>query len=490
LHEGAVVSAIVVLGAVARAATTSVQSFWIDELFTTWLVRMSFGDMLRNLGANEASPQLYYVIAWTWTRVFGQTEVALRSLSVLAGCTAIPLAYLVARRLWTREVATWAAVLVALNPFLVWYGQEGRSYALLVPLAMGLGFFFVAVLQEPSRGHLAGWALTSGVAVAIHYFALILVIPTAVWLLVDSWRTRRAAVVAAVGVPALVTLSLAPLALHQRVAVGDPGGVTGTSLVVRLAAVPKNFLVGYTPPAELAVTMISGGLMAAALVLSLRVGRGGGGVALMLGLGSAAALTPTVLAMAGADYVTSRNLIPVLVPVLLVAAVGVGSSRTGRAVGVGLCVVSIVVIASVAVDPLRRRQEFRGAAEAIGPTEEVRALVGPPEFENVGPVGTYFGTGQVRRNGTVTVTDIAVVALPAVGRYGVGVPTPPRDRPRPPPSGFALIDHREERAFTLARYAARRPTRVSVSRLRDLMFPPDPGVVVIQRAEGRSHSEG
>lgn len=198
-------------------------------------------------------------------------------------------------------------------------------------------------------------------------------------------------------------------------------------------------------------------------------------------VGAATALVPVVMALCGIDLVTSRNLVPALVPALLGAAAGVASSRVGRAVGVALCVVSLVVVASVAVDPRYRRPDWRGAAGAIGPAHGPRALVGPPEFANTGPLRIYFGSGEWRPDGVVTVEDVTVVAFTSVGRNGTGVPRPPAGDPAPPPPGFRLTHHRRARAFTTARSDDRRPTPVPVSHLRRLVFRPDAGVVVLQR---------
>jgi len=41
--------------------------------------------MLHAIPHSEATPYLYYVLAWPWTHVFGSGEVGIRSLSALAG---------------------------------------------------------------------------------------------------------------------------------------------------------------------------------------------------------------------------------------------------------------------------------------------------------------------------------------------------------------------------------------------------------------------
>ena len=115
-------------GAVLRFATLDAQSYWLDELVTVSLLDRGFGDMLDGIRETEATPYLYYVLAWPWTHAFGLGEVGLRSLSALAGTIAVPVSYAAAAALCSRRVGLVVAALVAVHPFLVWYAQEARAY--------------------------------------------------------------------------------------------------------------------------------------------------------------------------------------------------------------------------------------------------------------------------------------------------------------------------------------------------------------------------
>ncbi|CAN5165883.1 hypothetical protein BH20ACT13_BH20ACT13_24020 [soil metagenome] len=87
-----VVAGLTTLGALVRFATLDRQSFWLDELVTVSLLHQSFGDMLTAIPESEASPFLYYVLAWPWTRLAGFGEIGLRSLSALVGAAIVPVA--------------------------------------------------------------------------------------------------------------------------------------------------------------------------------------------------------------------------------------------------------------------------------------------------------------------------------------------------------------------------------------------------------------
>ena len=117
------VLALTALGAALRFPTLDRQSFWLDELVTVSLLDRGLGDVLHEIPRTEATPFVYYVVAWLWGSVFGLGEVGIRSLSALAGTATIPVAYGAGAVLASRRAGLVAAGLVAVNPFLVWYAQ-------------------------------------------------------------------------------------------------------------------------------------------------------------------------------------------------------------------------------------------------------------------------------------------------------------------------------------------------------------------------------
>lgn len=72
---------------------------------------------------------------------------------------------------------------------------------------------FVRGLQKPTSRRLAWWAAVASLAMTTHYFALFIVVPEGIWLLV---ATRKVRAMLANGVVFLTGLALLPLALEQR----------------------------------------------------------------------------------------------------------------------------------------------------------------------------------------------------------------------------------------------------------------------------------
>jgi mannosyltransferase len=458
---------ITVLGAIVRFATLGVQSYDHDEAVTAARVlHPSLFDTLSVVAHGERSPPLYYILAWGWSRVFGTGEVGLRSLSALIGTLTIPLAFFAAKELINRRsVAVLAAALVALNPYLVWYSQEARSYALMVLFASAAFLFFARSLNRPSPRYLAMWALCSALAICSHYFAAFLIAPEAVWLLMGSSRRRQAAV--AVGGVILAGLALIPLAVAQEGG-GRRNGFTDIALSSRLGELSLNFVAGQEPSPfagtrlvdALQVSCLVGGalLSVLAIVLLVRLGssdeRRAAVVAAVVGGG--AIVAPVALAVVGIDFINPRNLIGALVPLLVLLAIGFGVRRgqwVGILGGAAACLMFGVVLVATNLSAQMQRPDWRGAAEALeDSTPEATVFVVPRNGDD--PLRYYLDAEKPHGGRPARVRTSAVAVLST--NYHV----------TQPPGPFKLTHEQGlAPAFILWTYEASRPQAV---RLRDL----------------------
>jgi mannosyltransferase len=473
----AVLAGLVAAGAALRFGTLDLQSFWVDEGATVRLLRRDFGGLLDGIPVTEKTPPLYYLLTWLWTRVFGTGEVGVRSLSALAGTLTLPVVYAAARELVSERAGLIAAALTAFNPLLIWYSQEARAYGLLVLLTALAVLFFARAREEPSRRTLAWWSVASALALATHYFALFVVGPMGVWLLLRS-RGRRTAI--AIGGVVAAGLALLPLAIDQS---GNPGSnfITGTSLGTRILQVPKQLLLGYDAPAEAAFT-VAGGLIAAAalwLALTRTDGPERRGVAVAAALLAAGVGIPIVLSV-GADFVLARNLIAVWTPFAVVLAAGFGARRAGVAaplMAAGLCALSLATVIAVDARPEFQRDDWRGVAEALGEPTGERAIVVNPIAGRV-PLQYYMDRIDEFPEGFHPVREIDLVAV--TSRRPGQTPRPPRPA-NPSVPGFRVVARRETDTYTLIRLRADAPVPIAPAGLTSLRLAPSLAVTLIQR---------
>jgi mannosyltransferase len=380
------VIALTMIGAALRFASLDLQSFWSDEAMTSVIVRMHFGGMLSAVRHSESTPPVYYVLAWLWARMFGAGEVGLRSFSALAGTATIPVVYAAASTLVSRRAGIAAAAIVATHPLLVWYSQEARSYALLVLLSALAFLFFARATESRSRRSVALWSLFAILAMATHYFALFIVAPTAVWLLVIRRDTAARIAVAATAAGGAALLPLAVPQSHNAAA----AWIEDISLRSRIVNLAKQFLVGQEAPHDqAAAAAVAAVLVVGLATLAVRrrpLGRGG---LIAVAVGTAALVVPVAFTVVGPDYVITKNMIAALIPLIIAAAavldrdVSQTKNRFPRlaVVSVGaICAVYVAMIVMVDRNAAYQRGDWRGAAAAATDTGERRVIVVAPDF--------------------------------------------------------------------------------------------------------------
>jgi mannosyltransferase len=131
---------VVCIAVVLRAYDIGQPSLWNDELFSRYYADLFGLKFLWTTGLpREDSPPLYYMAIAGWMQVFGTSEVAMRSLSLVASVLALPLIYLIGKELLDQRSGRLAALIFAVSPMQVNFAQEARTYALLlIPIAIAL----------------------------------------------------------------------------------------------------------------------------------------------------------------------------------------------------------------------------------------------------------------------------------------------------------------------------------------------------------------
>ncbi len=473
-QPGTAVIALTLGAAALRFATLNVQSIWLDESATIVLVHRGFSGMLSHLSSSESAPPLYYILVWAWTKLLGAGPLGFRSFSALVGTLTVPVMYLAGRRISTRA-GLWAAALTAVNPAMYYYSQEARAYALVVLFSAAALVFWQRALEEPKSRNLWLWATMSILAVLTHYFAAFLFLPEALLLARrHRWRATRAPIV----VVALVGIALVPLAARER-ADGKSNWIEAASLSSRIGESAKQFLVGLYGPLEILSALLAALLAAGALALLLRYGdrrerHCARDLAILAGVAIA---LPLLLALTHlVDVFDGRNMIAAWAPCAALIAIGLGvtrAPRAGAALGIGLCAVSLAVIAATNAIPGYQRDDWRGAARALGALSGARAIVSQ---ENASlPLSIYLPATTPAEHGSVTTRELDFIAL-RTRRTGRS-PLPPMVVTSPP-RGFRPAGVRRSETYAVARFLAPHPTSVPVATLRHRSGEPKAEVIV------------
>ena len=488
-----VLVAVVALGTALRLWGLGAQSLWYDEWLTTEAVSGGLGELARHVANREGITPPYFVVMWAWARVVGDGEMALRSFSALAGLATVVVAYALARQLGQRRaVARAAALLVATNPLLLWYSQEARPYSLLA-LAGGLSVLAAARADRSGRrADVVVWGVVAAGAVAVHYFAVFLVLGEALGLLVRRrvpWR-RVAAGVVPVG---LVLMTLAPVAVKQHAHAANRSWISGFSLRSRIEEAASSALAGPSVrDGRLWLVVLAVVVAAAALAAGPTAGRDRRVALALVGLAGVGTLSPLAVSLAGVDVFLGRYLIAALVPLLTAVAVALVATRRPAVARVGGAAVVLVAGLWLAVDvavgrePRLQRADWRSVAEVVAadaPGDRGGVLVVNVAGDQSSPLAHYLpGAAPLDRDRTLTTDRIDVLALRPAGvpcNFVVGRPCGFVFLGAPLPPSMSDDFHLDRRVvldqFVVERYRADAPVAVGRD---DLLAPAD-------RASGR-----
>ncbi|MGE5335895.1 MAG: glycosyltransferase family 39 protein [Nitrososphaerota archaeon] len=451
--------------ALLRFGSLGLQSYHHDEVITAMrVIPGSFAHMLHEVRVSESNPPLYYVLAWGWAKVFGSGEFELRALSALFGLAVVPVAFLIGRELASRRAGLVLAALVAVNPMLIWYSQEARSYALLAFFGALSFYFFLRALNMARGRDLALWALASSLALWSHYFAAFPVGIEAVWLL-GALRDRWRALLPALAAVGAAIAALLPL-IAAQINATHIGWIGESPLPTRFLEAGASFLLGETghviaEPVRYGYALVPAAAVAAALALLAVRGnpdeRRAGAVGLAIGLGVVA--LAGLAALAGKDYVVERNLLPALLPLAAAVAVGfavAGARRLGAALAVVLCLYWLAFDVYVTQKPNLQRPDLRTLSQEIGPAKVPRAVVSwklaadPIRWYLPGNVPRMYG-GQER------VREVDIVSKPTVS-----------GRPATLDRSFREVQRFRLDRLTLTRYVSQKPMEVNFPQLSSL----------------------
>ncbi len=311
--------------------------YWIDEGLSVGIASHPIGD-IPGLLRQDGSPPLYYLLLGVWVHLFGVGEAHTHMLSLIFALATVPVAFYVTRALFGNKAGWVAAVLAALCPYLTYYAQETRMYALVALLSLAMTASFAAAFAERMRGWLPVFTVSTVLLVYSHNWGLFLGAGSVValgWLWQRS-TDRRALLrdaAMAYGAIALLYLPWVPTLLAQAMHTGAPWAERPTPNNILKAL---KFVLGGGSPALILLLCAGAGVshLVAAPTRSPRA-KAAVAVALMGAGGIAVAYLSSLASPAWAN----RYFAPFVGPILILAAAGL--ARAGR---LGVVAFALVVI--------------------------------------------------------------------------------------------------------------------------------------------------
>ncbi len=358
---------IVLLGARAEFLRNSIR---LDEAQSLWQTNHSYESLLQ-IVARDVHVPLYHVLLRTWRLVLGPDVETARLLSLVFLLAAVPVFYLVARKVLSTPWALFALVVFSCSPFLQWYGSEARMYSMLVLVTLVSQYFFLTVVTTGRTGAWIGYAATAVVGIYTHYFFAFVLVAQGIYVLLMWRRLPRTAIVKLAGVAGLVGAAYLPWFLYFRA--NGSASETRPNLPepssVDFSNVYSQFLFGFQSDTINTILVSAWPLLVLAALASVRVGvRLDRATAYLI----VAAFVPVTMAFVVSHLVTpfflSRYMIAALPALLLLLMRFISGltrpvARVLAAALLGVTVLGTVVQAANPETPVD--EDYRTAAQLV-----------------------------------------------------------------------------------------------------------------------------
>ena len=198
-----------------------VQSIWRDEAFTYLLTKESISNIFY-LSAKDFTPPLYTLLLKFWIWIFGSSEIAMRSLSLLFYLISAYFFYLFLVKI-LKIKTIWKyfyMVLFLLNPMLHYFAFEARTYSLLF-LITTMSFYFL--LSKKYKAYL----ITLSIGLFTHYFMFLVLTCQILYLLFLGGKNIK--ILKKMIIPFLVFLPWLVFVLEENNLVNEPFWINSVS---------------------------------------------------------------------------------------------------------------------------------------------------------------------------------------------------------------------------------------------------------------------
>lgn len=147
-----------------------VQSLWRDEAYSYLLAKRGVFEII-SLTVRDFSPPLYYLVLHFWINIFGKSEIALRSLSLVFYWAATYVGFLFLNNIFKMNLkkSFFYLLFVAFNPLLLYFAFEVRMYSMFAFFAT-LSFYALYKKNGPL------YLLATILGLYTHYFMVFAVV--------------------------------------------------------------------------------------------------------------------------------------------------------------------------------------------------------------------------------------------------------------------------------------------------------------------------
>lgn len=126
---------------------------WYDEAQSVLIAKMSFplgiSNYLQNIDLQHTP--LYFYILHFWINLFGESDIALKILSLIFGLLSIPYSYKLAKHFIEEKFALIAPLLITFNTFNIVYSTEVRMYSIVLFMTILSMNYLIEYIKSDSK---------------------------------------------------------------------------------------------------------------------------------------------------------------------------------------------------------------------------------------------------------------------------------------------------------------------------------------------------
>jgi mannosyltransferase len=207
---------LIVFVIILSLAVFSHQSLRLDEAQSLWQTSHTPTKIL-NILAQDVHVPLYHMILHFWQLFLGNTVLTGRILSLLFFVISLPAMYFLGRRMFGPTVAIFATALLAVSPFMNWYGNEIRMYSLLTLLTILSQFFFIGIYRKQDGDSWVGYFLVALFGIFAHYFFWFVLLVQAIFYFLYSDLFPKGSLKRFIIVAVVLALAFSPWIYYVKV---------------------------------------------------------------------------------------------------------------------------------------------------------------------------------------------------------------------------------------------------------------------------------
>ena len=214
---------LIIIFLMAVAATLGILVFTktsmrLDEAQSLFQVSRNIPGLLMQVGQDVHVPG-YHLLLHFWLILFaGLAEpiVLARYMSLVFFVALVPAIYILVRQVFSRRVGIFTTILVAISPFLQWYGSEARMYSMLALITVLHQIVFLKLFKQGHAVHWVWFVITGIIGMYTHYFFAFVLLTEAIFYLFYHRRFLRGSFIKFIISAILIIGALSPWLLYVK----------------------------------------------------------------------------------------------------------------------------------------------------------------------------------------------------------------------------------------------------------------------------------